>query len=465
MSDHQVIVVGAGPVGLWLAGELRLAGVSTLVVERDAAPTPHARALGIHPRTIEVLAMRGMAKQFLADGVRLPSWHFAMLANRPDFSRLDTPFPFALAFPQTRTTELFRQRAVDLGVRVVDGHTVTGLSQDDAGVTVSITGPDGPYTETAGFVVGCDGAGSTVRKAAGIEFPGTDVTHYGYIGDVTLDRPPAAIGTTLHGDGGALLVAPMPGGRFRVGGYDPTYQTPGDLTMDQLRAAAIRVAGDDFGMRDPAWLTRFGNATRVAAHYRAGRVLIAGDAAHMHFPAGGVGLNTGVQDAMNLGWKLAARIQGRGDDTLLDTYETERHPVGIAVSEFTLAQTELVVTTSAEGVALRTLLSDLIATERGFSDRIANRLSALDVAYPTPGAHPLVGTRVPDSDVFELLADGQPVLLDLSGETVAPQGIVTHRSDLAERRPEWAGVSAALIRPDGHVWAVGADAVSAATKF
>ena len=455
-DEQQVIVVGAGPVGLWLAGELALAGVPTLVLERYEQRSPHSKALGLHVRTIEVFAMRGMAERFLAEGARIPNWHFGMLDSRLDFGPLDTPYPFLLRFPQVRTEELLERRALELGVEIRRGHAVTGLSQDTSSVTVDVDG--GTSTYSAAFAVGADGAGSTVRKAAGIGFPGTDANAYGYIGEVHLDNPPP-LPASWHNTEGELTVVPMDGGLFRIMGYDPAHQrAEDDLTFETLRETAFRIAGDDFGMHDPTWLTRFGNATRLAETYRHGRVLLAGDAAHMNFPAGGVGLNVGLQDAMNLGWKLAAEVQGRAAPGLLDTYHSERHPVGAALGVNTLAQSALITAFTPDGLALRTLLSQLIGAQPQLSRVLAERLTALDVAYPAadPAAHPLTGARVPDPEVFELLRAGRPVLLAMPGAEVAVSGVDVHPSSLAEKGgPAWAGVGAALIRPDGHVWWAG----------
>jgi 2-polyprenyl-6-methoxyphenol hydroxylase-like FAD-dependent oxidoreductase len=210
--DEQVVIVGAGPVGLWLAAELQLAGVATLVVERLPERLPFHKALGIQPRTIGVLAMRGAEKRFLAEGAQVPSWHFGMLESQLDFRVLATPYPFLLAYPQVRTEVLLEERALELGARLIRGHAVTGLSQDESAVTVELEGPDGPRTITAGFLVGCDGAGSTVRKAAGIEFPGTPATVYGYSGDVVLDEPPARMGVHQVNAHGTLIIAPVPAG-------------------------------------------------------------------------------------------------------------------------------------------------------------------------------------------------------------------------------------------------------------
>ncbi|RDG36348.1 FAD-dependent monooxygenase [Streptomyces corynorhini] len=477
----QVVVAGGGPVGLWLAAELRLGGVEVTVLESRREPDPHSKALTIHPRTIEILSCRGAADPFLAEGVRIPSGHFGGLDDRMDFRVLDTPFPFTLALPQARTEELLEAHAVAAGARVLRGHRVTGLVEHRDAVTVSVTGPDGPWTLEAEHVVGCDGTRSTVRAAAGIEFPGTEATTWGWLGDVVLERPPAGPGVSVSNAAGGMMAVRLPGGLHRLVGGTPEDVRPehgGELTLDELRAKTVRIAGDDFGMRDPVWLSRFGNATRQAARYRRGRVLLAGDAAHMHFPTGGVGLNVGFQDATNLGWKLAATVRGTAADGLLDSYHAERHPVGAALLESTRAQTALMTAYTAEGQALRAFLSRLVATVPAFSKELAERLAALDVAYPpvgpgAAGAHPLTGRRAPDlafgsadsrgaapaPGLFALLRAGRPVLLDLTGTPgarsadLAP-GVLVHSARPAGTRAEWSGVRAALVRPDGHVaWA------------
>jgi 2-polyprenyl-6-methoxyphenol hydroxylase-like FAD-dependent oxidoreductase len=448
-SSESVVVVGAGPVGLWTAAELALAGVPVVVLESATERSPHAKALGMHPRTLEVLAMRGLEQRFLDEGVPVPKWHFGMLETRLDFHVLDTPYPFMLAIPQVRTEELLEEHALALGARILRGHTVTGLEQDDDGVTLHVTGPAGEHTRTAGYVVGADGAGSTVRKAAGIAFPGTDTTSYGYVGEVRLTTPSV---TSAHNEHGALISVPVRGGRHRIAGVDAHNNGAADpFTLEALRATAIRVAGSDFGMHDPGWLSRFGNATRVAQTYRSGRVLLAGDAAHMHLPAGGVGLNVGVQDAMNLGWRLAAVARGDADPKLLDGYHDERHPIGEKLAEHTLAQSALITATTPDGMALRSLLSTLIATVPEFSLSLARMLSALDVAYPSAG-HPLAGTRVPG--LFALLRSGRPVLLDQAGAMgdevtalAAALGI-----DVVVGEQPWTTASVVVVRPDGHVW-------------
>jgi 2-polyprenyl-6-methoxyphenol hydroxylase-like FAD-dependent oxidoreductase len=499
-SSGAVIVVGAGPVGLWLAGELRLAGVATTVLERTEQRAPFTRGLGVHARTLEVLAMRSMAAVPLSAGRRLPRWHFGMLPSPVDFGMLDTEYPFVLAYPQQLLEDLLERRAIELGATILRGHTVTGIEQDETRETVVVTAsaaPNPASTATgahdgeasvsleaaisleAAFVVGCDGAGSTVRKAAGIAFPGTDTTLYAYLADATLDDPPAAGTATICGPGGTLIVAPLPGNRFRMSGFDPADQDPGrTLTEERVRASVARAAGHDFKLRDATWLSRFGNATRQAEHYRAGRVLIAGDAAHMHFPTGGVGLNVGIQDAMNLGWKLAAVAQGRAPLALLDSYEDERHPVGAALLENTLAQTALIANFTEEGLALRSYLAKLLDQAPALSAKLAGDLSGLEVAYPptAPDPHPLTGRRTPNlrlldetgqpdgTSLFETMGDARALLLTFEAAgsgTTWPDEAVTRRAEqlgigLRKAQP-WPGhekTVAALIRPDGYVaWA------------
>jgi 2-polyprenyl-6-methoxyphenol hydroxylase-like FAD-dependent oxidoreductase len=479
-TTSEVLIAGAGPVGLWLAAELRLHGVDVVILERNAEPARHPKALGLHARTLEQFASRGVVDTFLAEGVRVPAWHFGFLEQALDLTVLDSPYPFLLSQPQNRTEALLTERALALGARIERGQEVIELSQDDDGVLVR-TAAGGDWR--AGWVVGADGAGSTVRRAAGIGFPGSDATVFGFLGDVHADSAPPP-GYRVQNERGALIVAPLPGGLVRVTGFDPLDQEPGrrEITLGELREVSARISGTDFGLRDPAWLSRFGNATRVAASYRSGRVLLAGDAAHMHFPAGGVGLNLGLQDATNLGWKLAAALRGRfrqalpdnhqarpgthedllgthedllgthedllgthedllgthedlldTHEDLLDTYESERRPWAEDVAEHTLAQTALITGIDPTGQALRRVMSSLIGSTPELSLSLARRLSGVSVRYPAPeGAHPLVGTHLSGLD----LREARPVLL--RGADV-PAGV---------------GATAVLVRPDGYVaWA------------
>lgn len=462
----KVVVVGGGPVGLWLAHELAVAGVSPLVLERGECRSQHSKALGIQPRTIEILALRNRHTEILASGRPIPNWHFGMLQTRIDFSQLPTPFPYLLGQPQTTTETLLEKYATERGVEIRRGHEVTSLTQNSSAAKVQVNGPEGPYSITADFVVGADGARSVVRRAANIDFPGSGTTAYGFLGEVILDHPPLIPAFTALNETGRLLVIPIQGNRFRLTGYDPQNQTREPLTIEELRNASLRIAGTDFGMRDASWLSRFGNATRLATTYRKGRVLLAGDAAHIHWPAGGVGLNVGLQDAMNLGWKLGAVLQGRASEPLLDTYHSERQPVGRELAEHTLAQTALITGLGPEMTALRALLNESVGTVRPFSDLLAGKLSGLDISYPPvqDDVHGLTGARAYDpdgSEVFPLLHDGRGVLLIMGGKSASAEvaalaqtaGISVQSSQLAEMTtPFWSGVTAAIIRPDGHIW-------------
>lgn len=463
----DVVIAGAGPVGLWLARELRMAGAGVLVFERGVERSSRSKALTLHPRTLEVLAMRGAQDDFLTEGLRIPNGHFGMLERRLDFADLDTRYPFTLAQPQVRTEELFEKYALAQGAEIRRGHEVVGLERDEDSVVVHVSTSEGDYRTRTRFVVGCDGAGSAVREHAGIPFPGTDSSVCGYLGDVVLDDPPKQIGFSANNSRGGVMVAPLPDGLFRFVGVDPNRQDVGgtELGFEEFRQTVRDIAGQDFGMRDPVWLSRFGNATRQAERYRDGRVFLAGDAAHIHFPTGGVGLNVGIQDAMNLGWKLAAHVRGHAGDDLLDSYHAERHPVGEALLENSLAQTAVMTGFTPEGQALRSLLDQLVEDHPDLSDDLARRLSALDVAYPpeTPD-HPLVGQRVPDlaltgsvGSLYSLLRFGRPVLLDTTGSLAGVADValrhdaIVHSARIGSAEGSaWERAAALLIRPDGH---------------
>ncbi|WP_275558434.1 FAD-dependent monooxygenase [Streptomyces sp. 5-6(2022)] len=474
---NDVVVVGAGPVGLLLAAELRLVGVDVTVIERAAARSPHSKALTLHPRSLEVLAMRGLAEPFVREGVPVPTGHYGGLPVRLDFSVLDTRFPYTLVLPQLRTEQLLEERLRALGGEIRWRHRALEVRQDADGAEVDVAGPDGTYTLRAAWVVGCDGAGSAVRTSAGIDFPGTRATATGVLGDVVLDAPPSV--PSVDNEHGGFLIVPLADGHHRIAGSTRESLTiPADrpLTFDELRGAVRQVAGTDFGMRAPRWLSRFGNAARQAARYRDGRVLLAGDAAHMHMPMGGQGLNVGLQDAFNLGWKLAAVCQGRAPDGLLDTYHAERHPVGAALLENTQAQTVLGATHTPDVRALRSVFSRLLAAHPAVNRQFAGELSALDVAYPADGAGDrFTGTRAPDvgldgapePSLYPLLADGRFVLLHLGSGGVGPDGADARatadaiagspdRIRAVTARPTtthdgWAGRRTVLVRPDGHV--------------
>lgn len=474
----DVIVAGAGPTGLMLACELALAGVRTRILERRTAPQRDSRALTLHPRSLELMDQRGLLDRFLPLGRTVPGWHFAQLPTRLDFSALDSRHGYTLFLAQARTEALLAERARESGVEIRYGHEVVALSQDGDGVEVRAQGPGGVEVHSARFAVGCDGGRSRVREAAGIGFPGVDETLTGMLGDFAeLDDDAAGLAAArAHG----VLVAPLENGLTRLVCLDPErMRTPArePVTLEEFRASLVRICGSDCGVADPRWLSRFGNATRLADGYRSGRVLLAGDAAHIHFPAAGQGLNTGLQDAVNLGWKLAAAVHGWAPPGLLDSYHDERHPVGRAVTENTevqtlLAELTLVPQYQRPGAALRTLLDELLSIEE-VNRRLAARVSALGTAYPPtdPGDDPLVGRRMPDigltaaasgaARVYELLHEGRFVHLDLaadpgSGPPVTGRGSRVTAVAVTERdgHPELEGVTEILVRPDGHIaWA------------
>jgi 2-polyprenyl-6-methoxyphenol hydroxylase-like FAD-dependent oxidoreductase len=488
MDAYDVAVVGGGPVGTWLAAELHRGGVRPVVLERRAERLPHSKALTIYPRTVEQFAMRGLVDRWLAEGTPVPSSHFALLKNRLDFSFLPTRYPFTLFLPQRRTEELLEEHLAELGVPYLRRHAVTGLRQDEAGVDLDVDSPGGPMVVRAAYAVGCDGATSVVRAAAGIDFEGTPDTWRTILGDIELADPPQAPALSLSQPGGSMYMVAIGGGRYRLAVIDhATLYDPLDTpaTFTELRASALRLAGTDFSMRETpdAWLSRVGNAARQAARYRTGRVLLAGDAAHIHYPAGGQGLNLGLQDATNLAWKLAAEIRGWAPPSLLDSYHAERYPVGLDVIDDSLAQCGLFASPTREGVALRDRFDAILGEHPSLGRELAIRLSGLGIRYPAPGQPLLAGQRVPDLDlhgtrdtIFGLLHPAKFVLLTLGSAAPVPQTPQAARpqaarpqagfagrldavtAELSEDHPEWAAIRAMLIRPDGYIaWATCAD--------
>ncbi|WP_436699500.1 FAD-dependent monooxygenase [Nocardioides sp. BYT-33-1] len=475
--DRRVVIAGGGPVGMWLACELSLAGVPAVVLEETPAISPHSRALTVHPRTVETFALRGAHHPMLREGGQLPSGHFAVLDERLEFTSLDTDFPFTLTIPQARTTELLQERAIAQGADVRRGHRFVAMEETETGVTVTAVGPDGEYELDATFLVGCDGTRSAVREAAGIAFDGTAATALGALGDVRLAEPPESPVVSRWSLEGVFMCVAIPGGLHRIAVHSPEdlrTDWPGEFTLEELRGRIQRIAGTDYGMHSPAWLSRYGNASRIARTYRKGRVMVAGDAAHQHMPAGGVGLNVGVQDAMNLGWKLAAVFNGWASEALLDSYHTERHAVGVELLEQSQAQTALFMDFTVQGQEMRAFMTRLIGERPQLKEALTERLSGLHVRYDAPdGAHPLTGCRVPnlrlgpDADLRSLLEQGTYVLLDLArvpgfdvrGLTAARRThvrIFRPAAAPAEPRPAWGEITAALVRPDGYLaWASG----------
>ncbi|GLY32472.1 FAD-dependent monooxygenase [Kineosporia sp. NBRC 101731] len=463
----EVLIAGAGPVGLMLAGELRLAGVEVIVLERLDEPTGESRGLGFTARTLEVFDQRGLLSRF-GDIQVTDLGHFGGLPV--DFSVLGTPHAGgAKAVPQSDTEAMLEAWAGELGAGIRRGHSVVGLEEDADGVTVEAENASGRMRFRAKYLVGADGGRSFVRKAAGFDFPGTASTQEMFLGDVKgADIQTRMIGETLPG--GMVMAGPLGDGVFRIivceRGTEPK-KRDAPPSWDEVSSAWERLTGQDISGGTPLWLSAFGNAARLATEYRRGRVLLAGDAAHIHLPAGGQGMNTGVQDAVNLGWKLAAVTKGTAPDTLLDTYHDERHAVGVRLLMNTQAQ-GLLFLSGDEVQPLRDVMKELITFDV-VSKHLAGMVSGLAIDYGSgPGEHPLVGLRMPDVELVgaegktrtsTLLRSGRGVLLDL-GEGLAAQGWAD-RVDVVvafphELGPDNAleGIGALLIRPDGHVaWA------------
>ena len=459
MTEHSVVIAGGGPTGTMLAAELTLAGTDVVVVEpRPGHLLESSRGRGLHTRTLEVLDQRGIVDRFLDEGQAMQVITFAGVPL--DMSDFPTRHPYGLALLQPHVERLLGEWAAELGVTYRRGCAVTGLTQDDAGVDVELS--DGT-TLRAGWLVGCDGGRSTVRKAAGIELGGWDATTSWVIAEVEMTEEPE-IGVRREGGGIGPVDFQKGGSPYGVALPEPELEHDGEATLDDLRVALVAAYGTDYGAHDPTWVSRFTDAARQAVTYRQGRVLLAGDAAHVHPPIGGQGLNTGVQDAVNLGWKLAQVVAGTSPDELLDSYHAERHPVAARVLRTTMAQTALAEPDDRSD-ALRELVADLMTLDQGRT-RMLGELSQLDLHSDLGGDHPLVGRRMPDLDlaggrVYERLHGARPLLLTFGGTfDVSPWPrveLVDAAYDGPWELPVVGAVpapDAVLVRPDGHVaWA------------
>jgi rifampicin monooxygenase len=458
--DLDTIVVGGGPTGLMLASELRLQGVGALVLERDAEPTPYVRALGLHARSVEVMDQRGLLEEFLALGQQYPlGGSFAGIA-KPQPDGLDTSHPYVLAIPQTTTDRLLAEHAVRLGVEIRRGSQLVGLSQDEHGVTAILA--DGTSLRSR-YLVGCDGGRSTVRRLVGVAFPGEPSRVDTLLGEMQVTAAPeevAAVVAEVRRTELRFGLGPLSEGVYRVvvpaaGVADDRAAPP---TLEEFQRQLRAVAGTDFGVHSPGWLSRFGDATRLAERYRVGRVLLAGDAAHIHPPVGGQGLNLGVQDAFNLGWKLAAEVNGWAPEGLLDSYHEERHPVAADVLDSTRAQMHL-LSVEPGPQAVRRLLSELMDVDE-VTRYLTEKIAAVSIRYDVGNGHPLLGRRLRDvrlesGRLYELMRSGRGLLLDQTGRLSA-QGWAD-RVDHVIAVSEELDVPAALLRPDGHVAWVGQD--------
>jgi 2-polyprenyl-6-methoxyphenol hydroxylase-like FAD-dependent oxidoreductase len=478
LTDHQVVIAGGGPTGLVLAGELALAGIDVAIVERRADEgLSGRRAGGLHPRTLEVFDQRGIVDRFVAEGQKTQTSGFAGVSF--DLRTLPTRHPYTLGLWQTHIERILAGWVGELKVPVYRGVEVTGFAADDTGIAVELS--DGRSLR-AQYLAGCDGGRSLVRKAAGIDFPGSDATTSNLIAEVEMtETPEFGVHRTplgIHSFGRAEYrivdgkVVYADSGPIGVMVTEPHVGATAEPTLADLSHALITACGTDYGLHSATWISRFTDAARQAASYRKGRVVLAGDAAHIHPPDGGQGLQTGVQDAVNLGWKLAAVIRGHSPEALLDTYHTERHPVGARVLRTTLAAVAL-RRDDDRTRALRDTMAELLNLDeprRNFTAMMAG----LDIHYDLGDGHPLLGRRMPDLDisttdgpthVYALLHDARPVFLAL-GEPGAV-GITGWADRLKVIEATYSGPwelpalgmvsapDAVLIRPDGYVAWVG----------
>ncbi|MEU8801881.1 rifampin monooxygenase [Spirillospora sp. NPDC048819] len=453
----DVIVAGGGPTGMMLACELRLHGVRVLVLEKEAEPARYVRSLGLHVRSIEVMDQRGLLERFLAHGERHPVGGFFAAIAKPAPDRLDTAHSYVLGIPQPKTDRLLAERAAELGAEIRRGSEVAGLSQDEDGVTVELAG--GARLRSR-YLVGCDGGRSTVRKLLGIGFPGEPSRVETLLGEMEVPEDPATVAAVVAEVRKTQLrfgVGPFQDGVYRVvvpaeGVAEDRAAPP---TLEEFKRQLRRVAGTDFGVHSPRWLSRFGDATRLADRYRAGRALLAGDAAHVHPPTGGQGLNLGIQDAFNLGWKLAAEVGGWAPEGLLDSYHAERRPVAADVLDNTRAQMQL-MTPEPGPRAVRRLVAELMDFEE-VNRHLVEKITAIGVRYDFGEGHELLGRRMRDvalkrGRLYELMRAGRGLLLDQTGglSVAGWADRVDHVADVSEELD----APAVLLRPDGHVaWA------------
>jgi 2-polyprenyl-6-methoxyphenol hydroxylase-like FAD-dependent oxidoreductase len=453
----DVIIAGCGPTGAMLAAELRLHDVRVLVLEKETEPLSFVRIVGLHIRSIELMAMRGLLERIAEHGRQRPAGGFFAAINKPAPEGLDSAHAYLLGIPQPVVVRLLEEHAIELGAQVRRGCAVVDVVQDDEGVTVGLA--DGERLRSR-YLVGCDGGRSTVRKVLGVGFPGEPSRNETLMGELEVSVPPdeiAAKVSEISETNRIFSLRPAGAGVYRVvvpvAGVSDRAEPP---TLEDFQQQLRAIAGTDFGVHSPRWLSRFGDATRLAERYRVGRVFLAGDAAHIHPPTGGQGLNLGVQDAFNLGWKLAAQIRGWAPETLLDTYHAERHPVAEEVLDNTRAQMEL-LSTEPGPQAVRRLLTELMDLNE-VNRYLIEKITAIGIRYDVGVGPDLLGRRLRDIDVkqgrlYDLLRRGRGLLLDRS-ERLGVGGW-SDRVDYVADPTAILDAACVLLRPDGHVAWVG----------
>ena len=451
----DVIIAGCGPTGATLAAELRLHGVQVLVLEKENEPVPLARIVSLHIRSLELLAMRGLLPRILERGRQRPVGGIFAGIAKPAPKELDSAY--LLGIPQPVVVRMLEDHAIGLGAQVRHGCAVAGFEQDEDGVTVELT--DGERLRSK-YLVGCDGARSTVRKLLGVGFPGEPSRTETLMGEMAATAPQEEIAAKVaevRATNKRFMLGPVEEGVYRV--VVPAAGISAEPpVLEDFQERLHAVAGTDFGVHSPRWLSRFGDATRLAERYRVDRVLLAGDAAHIHPPTGGQGLNLGVQDAFNLGWKLAAHVRGWAPDTLLDTYQTERHPVAADVLDNTRAQMVL-SSTEAGPRAVRGLLAELMDIDE-VNRRLIGKITAIDLRYDFGEGPDLLGRRLPDLDLrqgrlYDRLHQGRGLVLDRT-ERLNIAGWAD-RVDLLPDSAAALDAPALLLRPDGYVAWIGED--------
>ncbi|MFJ9367387.1 rifampin monooxygenase [Nocardia sp. NPDC101769] len=454
----DVIIAGCGPTGAMLAAELRLHDVRVLVLEKEPEPVSFVRIVGLHIRSIELMAMRGLLDRILERGRPRPVGGIFAAITKPAPEGLDSAHAYLLGIPQPVVDHLLEEHAIELGAQVRSGCAVADFEQDDEGVTVELA--DGERLRSR-YLVGCDGARSTVRKLLGVGFPGEPARTETLMGEMEVGVPQEEIAAKvaeIRKTNKVFSLGPFGEGVYRV--VVPTKGVSEDRTepptLEDFKQGLRDIAGTDFGVHSPRWLSRFGDATRLAEHYRVGRVLLAGDAAHIHPPTGGQGLNLGVQDAFNLGWKLAAQIRGWAPETLLDTYQTERHPVAEDVLDNTRAQMEL-LSTEPGPQAVRRLLTELMDFDE-VNRYLIEKITAIDIRYDFGEGPDLLGRRLRDIDLqqgrlYDRLHRGRGLVLDRTGRLTVEGW--SDRVDLIADPTAALDVPAILLRPDGHVAWIG----------